>query len=399
MKKTILSFTTSALAIFCLTACVSAQMINALPEAAPQAKTTDELFTMPTGATADQLEERIMDIIMHRSEGITSQEQAQAYMDRQIAALKSLAELLLKCDDATEEQKGTARMIKLQVIAMTNRDEPDKAIEAIEAYQKELIEAKSDVLYKSQMMVFQIKLTKIVRAAMMDREDEGDHVGNFKKFLEEAKTFLTENEFQPDYAMLPMMLLQVAEMFDEDGKEGLQKFVITELKPILEKFEVEEAKEVLEMMEGLLRFAELPGSEIEFQCVLLDEKKLDIKDFRGKVVLVDFWATWCGPCVMSIPMMKALYEKYHDKGFELIAYSCDEDLDDLKEFEEASPHPWHVASAVMSVVAELTDYSTHYGIPGYPTFVLVDKDGKVLHVTHGINEIAEKLAELFPEAK
>jgi Thiol-disulfide isomerase and thioredoxins len=148
-----------------------------------------------------------------------------------------------------------------------------------------------------------------------------------------------------------------------------------------------------------LRFGELPGSEIELQCILLDGKKLDIKDFRGKVVLIDFWATWCGPCQMAIPMMKTLYEKYHEKGLELIAYSCDEDLDALKEYEEKSPHPWNVASVLLSVEKELKDYSTHYGIPGYPTFVLVDKEGKVVHVTHNIMEIAGKLGELFPEVE
>jgi len=243
------------------------------------------------------------------------------------------------------------------------------------------------------MMVFEIKVSKIIRPAMMG--EEGDHIENFKKFLEEAKTFLAANEFQPDYAMLPMMLLQVSEMLDQDGKADLQKLVIAELKSVLTKSESDEAKEVVQRLEGLLRFAELPGSEIEFQCILLDGKKLDIKDFRGKVVLIDYWTTWCGPCRAAVPTMKALYDKYHDKGFELIAYSCDEDLTDLNEYEEESPHPWHVASAVMTAEAKLTDSAMYYGVPAYPTFVLIDKAGKVLHVTHGIHEIAEKLAELF----
>jgi len=377
---------------------VSAQTVNALPLAnalAEEPKATDPLdvSTIPADATADQLEERMMAILTYRPANITSQEQAMALVEKQSVALKVVADLMLKRDDASEEQKDTARMIKLQTIAMSARNDLDKALEAVEAYQKELAEAKSEVLYKAQMLVFQIKVSKIVRSAMTG--EEGDHIENFKKFLEEAKTFLAANEFQPDYAVLPMMLLQVSEMLDQDGKAGLQKLVITELKPALAKSDSEEAKEIVERMEGALRFAGLPGSEIEFRCILLDGKKLDVKDFRGKVVLVDFWTTWCGPCRMALPTMKALYDKYHEKGFELIAYSCDEDLDELKAYEEESPHLWLVASVIMSVEAELTDYSTYYGIPGYPTFVLIDKTGKVLHVTHGIDEIAEKLAELF----
>jgi len=395
MKKTTHIFAIVTIMTCALAVCVSAQTTGMFPTPGmlPEGVTADELFDIPADATADQLEERLMAIATYRPVDITSQEQAMAFMEKKIAALKALAGLILKRTEATDEQKDEARMINLQVILFENQDDPDKALTAIETYQKELAEAKSEVLYQAQMFVFRLKIMKIVRPAMMG--GEGDPIENFKKILEEAKTFLAANEFQPDYAMLPMMLLQVSEMLDQDGKSDLQKSVIAELLTILAKSESEAAKEIVQRMEGVLRFAELPGSEMEFQCILLDGKKLDIKDFRGKVVLVDFWATWCGPCVMSIPMIKRLYDTYHDKGFEVLAYSCDEDLDDLKEFEEESPHPWHVASVIMSVEAELTDYSTYYGIPGYPTFVLIDKDGKVLHVTHGINEIAGKLAEIF----
>jgi len=398
MKKT-----TLFLAIVALTTCVLAtysvaQTINALPAANTQAEVpkTDDPFdisTIPSDATADQLEERMMAILDHRPTNITSQEQAVALMEKKIAALKAVAGLILKRSEATDEQKDGARIIKLQVILIENQDDRDKALEAVEAYRKELAEAKSEVLYQAQMVVFRFKIIKIAQPAMTGVE--GDHIKNFKELLDEAKTFLTANEFQPAYTMLPMMLLQVSELLDQDGKADLQKFVITELMPVLAKSESGEAKEVVQLMEGLLRFTELPGSEIEFQCVLLDGKKLDIKDFRGKVVLVNFWATWCGPCVMSIPTMMTLFDKYHGKDFELIAYSCDEDLDDLKEFFENQSLPWHVASAVMSTEAKLTDYSTYYGIPSYPTFVLIDKSGKVLLVAHEIVEIAEKLSEIF----
>ena len=398
MKKTI--HIPAVFAVMCVLATYTTvqPIANSLPAAATQAevqKADDPLdaSTIPADATADQLEERMMAVMTYRPANIASQEQAMALMEKQTVALKVIAELILKRNDASRELQDTARMLKLRTIFVENQNDHDKALAAIEAYQKELAEAGSEVQYQAQMLSFQLKITKLIRPAMTG--EEGDHIENFKKFLEESKTFLTANEFQPAYARLPMMLLQVSEMLDQDGQAGLQKFVVTEFKPILEKIDAEEAKEVLAVIEGLLRFAELPGSEIEFQCILLDGKKLNIKDFRGKVVLLDFWATWCGPCIMSIPTMKTLYDKYHDKGFELIAYSCDEELDDLKKFEEESPHPWHVASRIMSTEAELTDYSTYYGIPSIPTFVLIDKTGNVLHVTHGIQEIAEKLAELF----
>ena len=391
MRKTIALFAALLLVAFVMPICVSAQE-TAAGQAAE--KKTEDIFNIPDTLTAEELEARLMGIVTYQPEDINSQEEYDAYMKKQADALGKIANLLLKRDDATDEQKDIARSIKLQTIIMGGRDDTAKALADLEAYKKELAEAKSDVLYRAQVMAFQLKLQKPVMAAMMG--EEGDHTADVKKVIEEIKVFLGENEFRSEYVMLPQMLLAIAGMLDQDGTNGLQKFVIEELKPALEKSDSEEAKAILNYMEGALRFAKLPGSEMELQAVLLDGKKIDIKNFRDKVVLVDFWATWCGPCQMAIPTMKKLYDQYHEKGFELIAYSCDEDLDDLKAFEAKSPHPWHVASVVLSVEQKLTDYSEFYGIPGYPTFVLVGKDGKVVHVTHDINEIAEKLAELFP---
>ena len=412
MRKIIAAFAAIVLMACVLPVCVSAQVIPLIPEmpkAPTKQITAEELFNIPADATAEQLEARVKEIVAFQPEGIDSQEAYTAFVAKLMAALKQVAGQMLKRDEATQEQKDMAYELKLQIIAMEAGDDLDKTLADIEVYKKELAEAKSDVLYQAQVVTFQVKLQKTViemmTAGMLgNAEDQPqaepkDNIGEIKKVIVEIKEFLNANEIREAYLELPVMLMRFSEAIDADGKEGLLKFVITELRPSLEKSELENAKMIASHMGGLLRFGELPGSEIELQCILLDGKKLDIKDFRGKVVLIDFWATWCGPCQMAIPMMKTLYEKYHEKGLELIAYSCDEDLDALKEYEEKSPHPWNVASVLLSVEKELKDYSTHYGIPGYPTFVLVDKEGKVVHVTHNIMEIAGKLGELFPEVE
>jgi len=107
-----------------------------------------DLSTLPADATADQLEERMMAIMTYRPANITSQEQAMALVEKQSATLKTTADLMLKREDASEEQKDMARMIQLRIIAMSARNDLDKALEAIEAYQIELAEAKSVVYIK-----------------------------------------------------------------------------------------------------------------------------------------------------------------------------------------------------------------------------------------------------------
>ena len=80
----------------------------------------------------------------------------------------------------------------------------------------------------------------------------------------------------------------------------------------------------------------------DFDVKDLDGKSLSIAGYKGKVVMVDFWATWCGPCVGEVPNVAAIYQKYHDKGFEIIGVSLDRegDKDKLISFTKDHNMPW-----------------------------------------------------------
>ncbi len=107
----------------------------------------------------------------------------------------------------------------------------------------------------------------------------------------------------------------------------------------------------------------------------LDGKPISIAAYKGKVVLVDFWATWCGPCVAELPTVLKAYEKYHDKGFEIIGISLDSDKEKLTSFIKQKNMPWQQFFDGKGWQNKLAG---QYGINSIPATYLLDKDGKII---------------------
>lgn len=126
-----------------------------------------------------------------------------------------------------------------------------------------------------------------------------------------------------------------------------------------------------------------------------DGARVKLSDLRGKVVILDFWATWCGPCVAEIPNMLAEYEKYHDKGFEVVGISLDEERADVEKFVVENKIPWPIIFAGKGWQDPVAQF---YGISGIPQLVLIGRDGNVITLDIRGEKLGERLAELFKDA-
>ena len=121
----------------------------------------------------------------------------------------------------------------------------------------------------------------------------------------------------------------------------------------------------------------------------LEGNSISLAEYRGKVVLLDFWAVWCGPCLGEIPRIKAVYERYHDKGFDVIGVSLDEDAAVLREFIKEKEIPWRQIFDGQKWAGHLAQ---QYGVRGIPAPFLIDREGKVISVKargHLLSEFVE----------
>jgi len=137
-----------------------------------------------------------------------------------------------------------------------------------------------------------------------------------------------------------------------------------------------------------------PGNEApDFTLPSPDGQMISLSSTRGKVVLLDFWAAWCGPCRLENPNLVKVYEKYHNKGFEIFQVSLDRTREAwLKGIEEDKLGKWiHVSdlkywnSSVVSL----------YHIDKIPNNYLLDRDGKIIAVNLRGEDLQSKLAEIF----
>jgi thiol-disulfide isomerase/thioredoxin len=262
-----------------------------------------------------------------------------------------------------------------------------KAAPAIREAAEKILKQEKDTKSEAYRTAKSITLGSEVRSLITATEDER------RDFVKQVTDLLKSGEPTRQQAQLAMQTASMLEGVDPKlASESYKTFGA-----ILEKASDKQLARNGQRMAGAARRMQLPGHAMELQGKTVAGDPINLADLKGKVVLVDFWATWCGPCLAEIPNMKKLYEKYHDQGFEIVGVSLDQDREALEEFLAAKKLPWTIVHDPENEGQHPA--ATYYGVFGIPTMILVGRDGKVID-THARGENLEKLLEKqFDEEK
>jgi len=230
-------------------------------------------------------------------------------------------------------------------------------------------------------------VSKVQAKLKEDKKTEADLAPEMKEF--DALLAKHKGEKTDDVAqILLMQAMLYGQVLDNEAKsDELQARLQKEFPDSKQAAMLKQQEAAKKLRTGLKAGAKFP----DFQVKDLDGKPLSISGCKGKVVLIDFWATWCGPCVAELPNVLKAYDKYHKDGFEIIGISLDKDQKKLETFIKDKQMTWPQFFDGKGWQNEL---GQKYGVNSIPATYLLDREGVII----GQDLRGEKLTEAVGKA-
>jgi len=212
----------------------------------------------------------------------------------------------------------------------------------------------------------------------LDKTNDTDLVSNLNEF-----ETLVDKHKDASPLVQAQILAKKAELYMEIlGEPEKALPVLKQIKAEYPTVQVDgSTDDVINMIERMLERKKITESLVpgalfpDFSENDVEGKPLSISQYKGKVVLVDFWATWCVPCIMELPEIQKSYSKYHSQGLEVVGVSLDEEKDRLQQFVKQKKLPWPQFFDGKRWENKL---AMKYGVDQTPTVYLINRDGRII---------------------